>query len=707
MYRQRPPFGPKPALLLLVLGANLLLSACQSGGNDPAASSTESTVQPSGCAQVTPGFSGNINATYLTASLASSTCTSLAAGGAQGKVLNGQLTVTRLKDGVVLGQAITDNVNGLVTVKVSPSDLPLLITLTGRSGAKYYDEGVDAMVEFGAGKEIHALLDSLDENIGVSPFTEAAYRYALNNFSANSTEVANGKTALLKTGNLRGLTLQQAKSANQLVLVEVNRHLVDSLQMKSLNSLPTPLDQASTSTSIPNNLYGVAATVIGGFVKSAATYQPTAATPALDASEQLARDLTDGKINGFALDGTPSAAGSGILYQPGDLAPSLDRGTADMSKQFGSETTYLIGPELLDLGNVAVFRDAMEPPELFDQFSLLKDGSLTVKRLSYSKGSNSDGSSSFTMSELPPIANFLQKVRQVAINNSYVLLSAGFAVKTDGTVWGWGNNSCGMLGNGTSGSGHAKAAVKLEGLSDITSVAVGRWFALARDKNGAVYSWGVSDSGEAAISEQARDMIGCDPATGGAGTANGYATDLRPKKIPQLKNIVSIAVNFTTSYALDDKGTLFSWNSTGRAISPPAAINTVSPATAITFAQDATLFLKADGTVWAQGHNSSGGAGDGTKNPKLSPTQVTSLEDIVEISGNNGFVVMALRRDGRVYYWDNSRTNPFANEAQKPQLVPESAGLPKIRHIAQGKYLYGTDNSIYIYDQASGSFVRK
>src|SRR4029450_12732417 len=98
------------------------------------------------------------------------------AGAGEGKVLGGLMTMTRLSDGLVLGSAVTDNSRGLVNIKPCRADFPILLTLTGQAGAKYFDEGTLQLTDFGPSKILHALIDSFDENVGVSPLTEAAYR---------------------------------------------------------------------------------------------------------------------------------------------------------------------------------------------------------------------------------------------------------------------------------------------------------------------------------------------------------------------------------------------------------------------------------------------------------------------------------------------------------------------------------------------------
>lgn len=83
------------------------------------------------------------------------------------------------------------------------------------------------------------------------------------------------------------------------------------------------------------------------------------------------------------------------------------------------------------------------------------------------------------------------------------MVSAGenfsVALKSDGTVWTWGENKNGQLGNGTKGDGTSQYSpvqvVGVSGTSDsvlknIVAVAAGDTHAVALSVNGEVYTWG-------------------------------------------------------------------------------------------------------------------------------------------------------------------------------------------------------------------------
>lgn len=68
------------------------------------------------------------------------------------------------------------------------------------------------------------------------------------------------------------------------------------------------------------------------------------------------------------------------------------------------------------------------------------------------------------------------------------------ALKSDGTVWAWGNNSYGQLGDGT--TTNRTTPVQVVGLSDVVAIAAGAFHSLARKKDGTVWAWGLNDSGQ-------------------------------------------------------------------------------------------------------------------------------------------------------------------------------------------------------------------
>ncbi len=651
------------------------------------------------------------------------------AGAGEGKVLSGLMTVVRLSDGQVLGSALTDSEMGMVTIRVCQGDLPVLLTLSGQAGAQYFDEATGRLTDFGPGNVLHALIDSFVENIGVSPLTEAAYRYALNNDVLNPDDVRAGRVPLASTGNVVGLTLAQVADANGIVLGEINRLQAANMQLISIKSLPTPIDSTSSASALSDNRYGIAAAVLGGLANMGVNYGASGQNPAIDVGEQLARDLTDGKIDGFALDGQPAAGvGVPVAYDLIRLPIAASVGANDVSARFGAATT------LLRATNITEQTFAGPSTTNFctgsgDATSLMRDGTITLTHAA---------------------CGGVQTVFENFATNVALVEGSGardaartFFVKTDGSVWGWGDTLCGLLGNGDTTLAYQADPVRIQGMGRVTSIANGVWFTVARDDTGSVYTWGLNYIGELGLGSVPVGSSVCENVAEQAAAFKSERAVSVPTKITGLTNIVAVAADGNSPIALDKDGTLFEWGliPTGWDFTKPQAgyageyvtqpvplARTDLPQKAIAVAVSYTMkmALTTDRTLWGWGPNIVGNFGDGTFNPHLKPTQVPGLTDVVEIAASENSPFVALLKDGTVRYWggcclQSNQTIP-ANIQRVPTQPPAggtafyspSTGkfvgtLPPIRHIkgTGGQVLlYGNDGTLLQFPRnlPNGSF---
>jgi len=68
------------------------------------------------------------------------------------------------------------------------------------------------------------------------------------------------------------------------------------------------------------------------------------------------------------------------------------------------------------------------------------------------------------------------------------------ALKADGTVWVWGKNSYGQLGNGT--TMRSTVPIQVEGLEGIVAIQAGMECTIAYKNDGTVWAWGKNDFGQ-------------------------------------------------------------------------------------------------------------------------------------------------------------------------------------------------------------------
>lgn len=159
---------------------------------------------------------------------------------------------------------------------------------------------------------------------------------------------------------------------------------------------------------------------------------------------------------------------------------------------------------------------------------------------------------------LPFTANrSLAPVRVPGFSNVVAVAAGAFhnlALTRSGTVWSWGANSDGQLGDGTTvsrlfvvrpGIPHGVVQASIDG---VVSIAAGRAHSLAIKSDGTVWTWGLNDAGQ----------LG-----NGAPLLSGPMSRPWPAQVPGLSGIVAVSGGLVQSYALDSRETVWAWGSTG------------------------------------------------------------------------------------------------------------------------------------------------
>jgi alpha-tubulin suppressor-like RCC1 family protein len=214
------------------------------------------------------------------------------------------------------------------------------------------------------------------------------------------------------------------------------------------------------------------------------------------------------------------------------------------------------------------------------------------------------------------------------------------AVAYDGTVWAWGNNMFGQLGNGTTNAATTPVQVSL--LHSVTALGGRGYHSLAIQADGSAWAWGWNSAGEL-----------------GNGTTN---STLVPVQVTGLTNPAAVSGGYKYSIALMTNGTVFQWGH-GRVIGSsytPVQTPGLSNIIAISGGWDHALALASNGTVWAWGQNGVGEIGDGTTSNRTTSVLVTNLTNIVAVSGGD-WHSSALASDGTVWKWGRNDVGQLGN----------------------------------------------
>ncbi len=243
-----------------------------------------------------------------------------------------------------------------------------------------------------------------------------------------------------------------------------------------------------------------------------------------------------------------------------------------------------------------------------------------------------------------------------------VRLSSGIdavaGLHPDGTVYAWGANQYGQLGQTRSNGSLTPVMVK--GLSSIVALESGGYHVAAIRTDGTVWTWGNNSYGQLGYS---------------AGLSSVNAA---PTLVRGLSDVTSVAAGYIHTAAVTRDGALWGWGSMpGSLASIPTRIAGIPVAvTKVTAGSDFLLALGADGAVYAWGGNRDGQLGNGTVvGPVTQPTRIASLSGAVALSAGNAHT-LALRSDGSVWAWGSNSDGQLGTGAADHSLPQPVLGLP-------------------------------
>ncbi|NLX91354.1 MAG: hypothetical protein GXZ07_07170 [Firmicutes bacterium] len=315
---------------------------------------------------------------------------------------------------------------------------------------------------------------------------------------------------------------------------------------------------------------------------------------------------------------------------------------------------------------------------------------------------------------------------------SKVAVAAGkehsVVLRADGTVWAWGNNSFGQLGNGT--IQNSAKPVRVRELDEVIAIAAGDYHTIALRFDGTVWAWGDNSYNQLGIKKDQDDV--------------STLTKCKPVQVKHLTKVISIAAGARHNLALRSDGTVRAWgdNSYGQlgdgtkesresirhvaylgktqAISAAgfssaalltdgtirtwganrhghlgngrrtgtqlltARVEDLTTVTAVSMGTEHMVVLKEDGTVWAWGNNTSGQLGDGTRFNRLQPVKVRHVENALSIAAGEVHT-LAVTSDGTVWAWGGNSYGQLGDGTTRDRPVPvNQKELQEIICIAAG-----------------------
>ena len=216
------------------------------------------------------------------------------------------------------------------------------------------------------------------------------------------------------------------------------------------------------------------------------------------------------------------------------------------------------------------------------------------------------------------------------------------ARKAAGSVWCWGYNNNGQLGDDT--TTNANAAVQVKGINAAVDITGGYYHSCAVAANGRVYCWGDNLHGQ---------------------LGDGTTTDSKvPVEVKELDGVVQVRAGYYHTCALKVDGSVWCWgyNNYGQLgvgdtteTSKATRLNGVSGVKALATGYYHTVALRQDGTVWSWGYNASYQTASGSTASALAPKLRTELGFATAVSAGYDFTCALNKAGEQLCVGDNSQ----------------------------------------------------
>jgi alpha-tubulin suppressor-like RCC1 family protein len=237
------------------------------------------------------------------------------------------------------------------------------------------------------------------------------------------------------------------------------------------------------------------------------------------------------------------------------------------------------------------------------------------------------------------------------------------AVKTNGTLWAWGGNSQGGLGDGTNVT--KNSPIQIGSDTHWASVTAGYDFSLAIKTDGTLWAWGENLYGELGI-----------------GTHGPAADTNVPQQVGTDTDWKMVSAGSQHTIAIKTNGTLWVWgrNEVGELglgynqipKYAPTQLGTATNWDTAAAGEYLSAAIKTDHSLWTWGDNSGGAIGDNTTTDRVSPVRIGLTGSWEKVA--NGHHIVATQTNGTLWSWGSNMFGQVGNNSFINRKTPVQIG---------------------------------
>lgn len=219
-------------------------------------------------------------------------------------------------------------------------------------------------------------------------------------------------------------------------------------------------------------------------------------------------------------------------------------------------------------------------------------------------------------------------------DNSLPMVSLGedssAAIRDNGSLWMWGENFNGQLGDGTDVTRSTPVGI----MTNVKSVSLGAFHSAAIKEDGSLWMWGSNGHGQY-----------------GDGT---YISSNIPVKI--MENVKNAALGYESTAVIKEDGSLWMWGNvewarSGNTISSNTPVKVMENVKSVSIGIFDTAVIKEDDSLWVFGHNYGGDSSEGIDGNLVEPVKLMDGARSVSLGFTHSGVI---KKDGSLWMWGNN-----------------------------------------------------